>query len=107
MKKDCIFCKIVKKDIPAKIVKETDDLIVIPDIKSGSLLHLLIISKKHLSDFRDDDGKIWKSMAELAKTIIKDKNLKAVRLVHNIGKATLVKHMHMHLLEEVDEKREV
>ncbi len=104
---DCIFCKIVEGKIPAKIVKETEDLIVIPDIKAKTLIHFLIISKKHLSDFREDDGKIWKLMAEMAKIIIKDKKLEAVRLVHNLGKATLVKHMHMHLLEEVDEKREV
>lgn len=104
---DCIFCKIVKGEIPSKFEKETNDLIVINDLHPKADTHLLIISKKHLQDVREDDGKIWNSFAKMAIEITKEKKLKGVRLVHHIGNAALVKHMHMHFLGEVDEKREV
>jgi len=104
---DCVFCKIVKGEIPSQFEKETRDLIVINDIHPKAPTHLLIISKKHLQDIREDDGKIWNSIAEIAKKIIKERKLKGVRLVHNIGDAALVKHLHVQLLGEVDQKREV
>lgn len=104
---DCIFCKIIKKEIPSQFEKETADLIVIKDLHPKAPLHLLIIPKKHLSDLRDDSEGIWNKIGEAAKEIIKERNLKGVRLVHNTGDAALIKHMHVHLLGEVDEKREV
>jgi histidine triad (HIT) family protein len=105
--KDCIFCKIVKGEIPSKKEKETDDLVVIRDIHPKAPVHLLIIAKKHIGDIREDDGKIWEAFRKMAIELTKEKFLKGTRVVHNIGKAALVKHMHVHFLGEVDEKREV
>ena len=44
---DCIFCKIVEKSIPAKIVFEDDQMIAFEDISPKAPLHVLIIPKKH------------------------------------------------------------
>jgi histidine triad (HIT) family protein len=107
MNKDCVFCKIVAGKIPAKIEKETEDLIVIHDINPKAPVHLLMIAKKHMSDVREDDGKVWEAFRKMAVELTKEKSLKGVRIVHNIGKAAMVKHMHVHFLGEVDEKREV
>lgn len=105
--KDCVFCKIIKGEIPSKFEKETKDLIVIKDLNPKAKIHLLMIAKKHLQDVRKDDGKIWKAFAKMATELTKEKKLKGVRLVHHIGNAALVNHMHMHFLGEVDAKREV
>ena len=104
---NCIFCKIVEGKIPAKFEKENDSLIVINDIHPKAPTHLLLIAKKHVESILEDDGTIWESFRKMASEIIKERKLLGVRLTHNIGKASMVKHMHMHLLGEVDEKREV
>ncbi len=104
---DCTFCKIVKGEIPSKKEKETEDLIVVNDIHPRAPIHFLIIAKKHINDIREDDGKIWEAFRKMAIELIKEKSLKGTRLTCNIGEAALVKHMHVHFLGEVDEKREV
>ena len=45
---DCIFCKIVRKELPANIVLEDERFLVFHDIKPEPPLHLLIIPKKHI-----------------------------------------------------------
>lgn len=47
MKQNCIFCKIVKKEVPAKIVFEDDICLVILDINPASIGHLLLMPKEH------------------------------------------------------------
>jgi histidine triad (HIT) family protein len=47
MDADCVFCKIVKGEIPSQFVEETDNLVVIEDINPQAPIHLLIVSKKH------------------------------------------------------------
>jgi histidine triad (HIT) family protein len=107
MDKGCIFCKIVKGEIPAKKEKETSNLIVIRDINPQADIHLLIISKVHISDIREDSGVIWASIGKLAVKLAEEKSLKSFRLVHNVGEAALVKHMHVHLLGEVTVERKL
>ena len=53
LKEDCIFCKIVNKEIPVDIVRETDNFIVIKDINPVAPIHLLIISKRHYDSVLD------------------------------------------------------
>jgi len=105
--KDCIFCKIIKGEIPTKKEKETSNLIVIRDINPQAKIHLLIISKAHISDIRKDNGVIWASIGKLSIKIAEEKSLKSFRLVHNVGGAALVKHMHVHLLGEVAVERKL
>lgn len=50
---NCIFCKIVTKQIPSKIVHEDDDLIVFHDINPAAPVHLLIIPKNHVATLAD------------------------------------------------------
>jgi len=104
---DCIFCKIVKKEAPAKIEYENDSLIVIKDVNPKAPVHLLIIPKKHIRDIKEDSGIIWASVGKLAVEIAQEKGLMGFRMVHNVGTAALVKHMHVHFLAEVDADRDI
>ncbi len=104
---DCIFCKIIKGEIPAKVEKETKNLLVIHDINPKAPVHLLVISKNHIKDIREDNGVIWAAIGKLATNMAREKNLFGFRLVHNAGDAAVVAHMHVHFLGEVSVDREV
>lgn len=101
MEESCVFCKIVKGEIPSEKVEETESLIVIKDIHPQAPIHFLIIPREHIEDIRSDNGVIWASVGKLATKIAKEKGVGGFRLVHNAGDASLIKHMHVHFLGEV------
>lgn len=104
---DCLFCKIVSKEVPAEVEKETEKLLVFKDKFPKAPVHLLIVPKNHYKDITEADGDIWEEVRTLAVEIAKEKNLKGFRLVHNAGEAAMVKHMHVHLLGDVEVNRRV
>jgi histidine triad (HIT) family protein len=50
---DCIFCKIIKKEIPSQIVYENEQVIAIKDIQPAAPVHLLVIPKRHIDNICD------------------------------------------------------
>ena len=57
---DCLFCKIIKKEIPADIVYEDEEIIVFKDIQPAAPIHILVIPKKHISSINEielEDGR--------------------------------------------------
>ena len=104
---DCVFCKIIKGEVPSKVEKETKDLLVIRDINPKAPIHLLIIPKKHIQDIREDNGVIWAAAGKLAVEVAKEKKLTGFRLVHNVGDAAMISHMHVQLLGGISADREV
>jgi histidine triad (HIT) family protein len=107
MDADCVFCKIVKKEIPSQFVEETDNLVVIEDINPQAPIHLLIVSKKHIADITKDSGVGWVSIGKLAVKLAKEKEVSSFRLVHNAGGAAEIKHMHVHFLGNVSVDRKL
>jgi histidine triad (HIT) family protein len=102
---ESIFSKIIKREIPAEIVYEDDEIIAINDINPQAPVHILIIPKKEiptLNDLEENDshliGKIFLTAKELAKKngISED----GYRLVVNCNKnaGQTVFHIHFHLL---------
>jgi histidine triad (HIT) family protein len=101
--KDCIFCKIINKQIPAKIVFENEDVVAFHDINPKAKVHVLIVPKEHregLSALKKDDalsvGKLMVNIPAVAKQV----NLKDFRVVINNGKEAgqTVFHLHVHLM---------
>lgn len=104
---DCVFCKIVKGEIPSQIDTETKNLLAFKDINPRAPVHLLIIPKKHIKDTTEENGVVWASVRSLALKIAKEKRIKGFRLLHNVGEAAAVPHMHVHFLGNVSSDREV
>lgn len=104
MASDCIFCKIIAGDIPAQIIKETDDILVIKDIQPKAPTHFLIIPKKHstsLADMSDADAALMGKLLLVARDLAKNlPGSPAFRVVTNSGKEVgqSVFHTHFHFL---------
>ncbi len=103
--KECIFCKIASGEIPSNIIYQDDDILVFPDIKPITPVHLLIITRKHipsLAQMDDADTHLVGKMAKVAKKLAREQGLaeNGYRVAINSGvdSGQLVPHLHMHLL---------
>ncbi|MBI2208748.1 HIT family protein [Candidatus Woesearchaeota archaeon] len=100
---DCIFCKIVKGDIPAAKVYEGSKFIAFLDISPANKGHVLIIPKEHyerLEEMPNPDGKEFGELqVKIAKAVMKATNAEGFNLLLNNGKAAgqEVMHAHMHI----------
>ncbi|EKE13153.1 MAG: HIT (histidine triad) family protein [uncultured bacterium] len=100
---DCVFCKIIKKELPAKIEYENDDLIIFQNIKPIAPVHVLIVPKKHiknLSEVDENDEKLLGKMLSIVPKITKKLNInEAFRVAVANGKnaGQTVFHVHFHL----------
>jgi len=102
---DCIFCKIIKKEIPSEIIYEDDDVVAFNDISPKARTHVLIVPKKHIDtikDLKEDeaDEELVGKMILAARNIAKEKNLDGYQLLFNVGKSAgqIVFHIHLHLM---------
>lgn len=101
---DCIFCKIVNKEIPAEIVYEDDTVLVFKDIRPAAPVHLLLIPKKHIPTFfelEEADANLLGDLHIAAAGVARQMGLeKGFRLVSNCNQdaGQLVFHIHYHLM---------
>ena len=98
----CIFCKIVKKELPTKIIFENEDFIAFNDIKPVSPTHILVIPKVHVKNLWETNdkellGKLLLTTKEIAK---QEKLTDGFRTVINTGDngGQTVYHLHVHVL---------
>jgi histidine triad (HIT) family protein len=102
---DCIFCKIIKGDIPSKKVYEDNEILAFNDINPQAPVHILIVPKKHISkslDVADSDKELIGSIFMVANKLAKEKGIaeSGFRLIANCNKDSgqEVFHIHFHLL---------
>ena len=102
---ECIFCKIARKEIPAKIVYEDRQVVAFEDINAQAPTHTLVIPKSHFDTFNDvgaGEEALLGHMMLVAARVARDKGLhdQGYRLVANCMESAgqSVFHIHLHLL---------
>jgi histidine triad (HIT) family protein len=100
---DCIFCKIINKELPADIVYEDQEVIVFKDIKPSAPVHLLIVPQKHIFSVDHlgvEDKVLAGELILTAQKIAREMKLEGYRLQINVGRkgGQIVDHLHLHLL---------
>ena len=106
---DCLFCKMVNKEIECKKIYEDDLVIAILDLHPDSNCHTLIIPKKHYEDFTKLDNDILIHINEVAKklapVLIEKANATSLSIRINYKDSQYIKHYHMHLLPDYQFKK--
>jgi histidine triad (HIT) family protein len=101
---DCLFCKIVSKDIPARVVLDRDDVLAFRDVNPQAPTHILVIPKEHLTSLEavtHGHGELLASLVAAANEVAREDGVAgAWRLVTNIGRGAgqSVDHLHLHVL---------
>ena len=102
---DCIFCKIINKEIPSTIVYEDEKIIAFKDINPVTPVHVLVIPKKHITsliELEDEDKNIIGDIYLVINKIAKELGIaeKGFRVIVNCGEdgGQEVKHLHFHLI---------
>ena len=101
---DCLFCKIVSKDVPAQVVLDRDDVLAFRDVNPQAPTHVLVIPKQHLASLEavtDGHGELLVSLVAAANEVAREDGVAgAWRLVTNIGRGAgqSVAHLHLHVL---------
>ena len=102
---ECLFCRIVSKKVPAKIIYEDERILAFEDINPQAPVHALVIPKKHISttlDIEGEDNEIIGHLFQTAGKIAKEKGIaeRGFRLVVNTNQEAgqTVYHVHIHIL---------
>ena len=102
---DCIFCKIINREIPSDIVYEDDEVIAFKDIRPVTPVHILVIPKKHISslvELTEEDEAVIGKIYTVINKVAKDAGIleKGFRVIVNCGDdgGQEVKHIHFHVL---------
>lgn len=103
---DCLFCRIVNKELGAEVLMENDYFIAFNDINPKAPVHVLIIPKKHYKDITDMDGDIIAKLPDFIKDLSEKLRVRGsgFRIITNIGKdgGQIIFHTHFHLLAGKD-----
>lgn len=106
-----IFCKIINKEIPSKIIYEDELVMTIMDVNPRSNGHVLIIPKKHYRDLLDIDTKtlnhIMKIAKEISNKLIDKLDCNGITLEQNNGISQEVKHFHLHIIPKYNKKEKL
>ncbi len=101
---DCIFCKIINKQIPSNIIYENKHTIAFLDISKDAYGHTLVIPKKHCTNILDCDKKtlkeVFKTVKKISKHYVENKSFSGVNILNASGKDAqqTVFHFHVHII---------
>jgi histidine triad (HIT) family protein len=100
---DCLFCKILNKEINSEIVHEDDTCVAFKDINPKARVHLLIVPKKHIDSIalmEEGDEVIMGHLINVAKKLAEQNDCKGYQLLFNVGREAgqIIFHVHLHLM---------
>ncbi|MFA5829733.1 MAG: HIT domain-containing protein [Candidatus Gracilibacteria bacterium] len=103
MADQCIFCKIISKEIPSKMEHEDDLCVAFHDIHPRSRVHLLVLPKRHMETLKDmeiADEKTLGRMMKVASDLAKKFKLEDYKLLMSVGKKAgqEIFHAHLHVM---------
>ncbi|MCL2036470.1 MAG: histidine triad nucleotide-binding protein [Oscillospiraceae bacterium] len=102
--KDCLFCKIVRGEIPSEKLYEDDEVLAFRDINPAAPVHILVIPKEHIDGAdtltSSHEGLIAKLILTVQRLAEEQKLVQGWRIVTNIREhgGQTVRHLHFHLL---------
>jgi histidine triad (HIT) family protein len=101
---NCIFCRIVRGEIPSRKVFEDDDVLAFHDINPLAPVHFLVVPKKHIAsmmDLGEQDRDVFGRIMVLAPRLAREQDAKdGFRLIVNTGRVGRqeVDHVHLHII---------
>jgi len=103
--KDCLFCRIVNKELSSKIVYEDEQVVAFEDINPQAPTHVLVVPRKHIAGLNDataDEAKLLGQLQLVAAQVARARGIveSGYRVVINNGRGAgqSVFHLHLHLL---------
>ncbi len=104
MPQDCVFCRIVRGELPAEVVHREDGLLAIRDINPVARTHVLVIPDRHIADLRElsaGDADLWWQLTQAASRVAADLgHADGYRFFVSVGPGggQTVFHLHVHVL---------
>jgi histidine triad (HIT) family protein len=102
---ECLFCEIIKKELPAEIVYEDKKFLAFRDIRPKAPTHLLIVPREHIisvDQLKSEDKGLVGELILTAQKIAREQGVAKTgyKLVFNVGKGggQEIEHLHLHLL---------
>lgn len=101
---ECLFCKIIKGDIPSDLLYEDDKVVAFRDINPQAPVHFLVIPKEHIEsamDINEDNKDLIGHIFNVSSALAKDEGLESgYRIVNNCQEhgGQTVNHIHFHVL---------
>ncbi len=101
---DCIYCKIIREEIPARVVHRDDDVLAVVDINPQAPHHVLVMPLRHVENVADlaalNDDALMAKLFATAANIGREQSGDGFRLVVNTGAqgGQTVDHVHVHVL---------
>ena len=105
MEDNCVFCKIIKGEIPSSKVYEDEEIIAFNDINPATPIHVLVVPKKHIAtllDVTEEDKELIAHIYEVINQIARERGFaeNGFRVITNCGRDSgqEVMHIHFHVL---------
>ena len=100
---ECLFCKIIKKEVSADIIYEDEKFTAFKDINPKAPFHILIVPKKHIpsiNHIKIEDKALMGELILFAQKIARENSLKGYKLLINVGRegGQIIDHLHLHLM---------
>lgn len=101
---NCIFCKIIKGEIPCYKIYEDDDVLAFLDVAKDAIGHTLVIPKKHVANLVECDkktlSKVFDAAQKISKHYMENCGFNGVQVINNCGESAgqTVMHFHVHVV---------